>query len=79
MSSLWVGSDVDLSTLHQYRTADRLEFRLACLHNNKTNQKNYTTHLNQQKFNEFIDKHNRFFNSEDDDHFRRRRRSGTWP
>lgn len=78
MSSLWVGSDVDLRTLHQHRMADRLQFRLACLHlqNSKTN---HNTHTNQEKFNEYIEKIERFTNCEDDDHFRRRRRSGTWP
>lgn len=35
MASLWAGSDVDLSTLHECRNADRLEFRLACFHKQK--------------------------------------------
>ncbi|XP_018576404.1 NAD kinase isoform X2 [Anoplophora glabripennis] len=71
MASLWVGSDVDLSTLHQCRLADRLEFRLACLHNKKASNDSYMSRTS----NEILDKHS----FEDDDIWRRRRRSGTWP
>ncbi|KAH0998450.1 hypothetical protein HUJ05_009527 [Dendroctonus ponderosae] len=35
MNALWVGSDVDLPTLHKCRLAEKLEFRLTCLVNNK--------------------------------------------
>ncbi|KAJ8916840.1 hypothetical protein NQ315_005847 [Exocentrus adspersus] len=72
MASLWVGSDVDLSTLHQYRMADRLEFRLACLHNKKISNSACVS----RRFNEDFDRHS--FEA-DDDIWRRRRRSGTWP
>ncbi|XP_017779157.1 PREDICTED: NAD kinase-like isoform X1 [Nicrophorus vespilloides] len=34
MDNLWVGSDTDLSILHQCRMADRLEYRLECLRRN---------------------------------------------
>ncbi|CAH0563626.1 unnamed protein product [Brassicogethes aeneus] len=70
MASLWVGSDVDLTTLHQCRVAERLEFRLACLHKNRN--------LSQisQKINELIEKESF---EELEDNFSRRRRSGTWP
>ncbi|CAH1993176.1 unnamed protein product [Acanthoscelides obtectus] len=63
MASLWVGSDIDLPTLHQYRLADRLEFRLACLHNRKVS---FGTQNEEEGHSQ-------------EDVIRRRRRSGTWP
>lgn len=72
MDSLWVGSDVDLSVLRRCRTADRLEYRLECLHKART------------KHCDFADKvcgddgaKDKF--DEEGTQFRRRRRSGTWP
>ncbi|XP_049826360.1 NAD kinase-like isoform X2 [Aethina tumida] len=72
MASLWAGSDVDLSILHQCRMAERLEFRLACLHQNRTSDSCNSN----GKLNELTDRDSF---EECDDHFRRRRRSGTWP
>ncbi|RZC27683.1 hypothetical protein BDFB_003838 [Asbolus verrucosus] len=63
MASLWAGSDVDLSVLHQCRIADRLEFRLACLHKQKIADSD--TKL--------------VYEGENHKFRQRRRRSGTWP
>lgn len=72
MASLWVGSDLDLSTLHQFRNNDRLEFRLACLHNKKTVcQEHMSRKLSA------CEERSSFEDLEDEQ--RRRRRSGTWP
>lgn len=72
MASLWVGSDLDLSTLHQFRNSDRLEFRLTCLHNKKSVCQEYMG----RKLS--ICEESRNF-AEQEDIQRRRRRSGTWP
>lgn len=72
-SSLWVGSDVDLPTLHQCRSADRLEFRLTCLHNKKPDDyvgRNNNFDITESKSFEDISEIDR--NS-------RKSRSGTWP
>lgn len=72
MASSWVGSDLDLSTLHQFRDNNRLEFRLSCLHNKKTVcQEHMSRKLSS------CDATRSF--EEQDDLQRRRRRSGTWP
>ncbi|XP_063904484.1 NAD kinase-like isoform X1 [Zophobas morio] len=63
MASLWAGSDVDLSILHQCRKADRLEFRLACLHKQKIADSD-TKSVCEGEIHKV--RH-------------RRRRSGTWP
>lgn len=72
MASLWVGSDLDLSTLHQFRNSDRLEFRLTCLHNKKTVSQEYLG----RKSSACGERCNL---EEQEDVQRRRRRSGTWP
>lgn len=72
MESLWVGSDVDLSTLHKCRMAERLEYRLACLHKLKPSKScNFAGNK--------LDPERDIKFQEDEDHFKRRRRSGTWP
>ncbi|KAH0812512.1 hypothetical protein GEV33_010276 [Tenebrio molitor] len=63
MASLWAGSDVDLSVLHQCRRADRLEFRLACLHKQRISDSD-TNSVCEGDIHKFR---------------QRRRRSGTWP
>ncbi|KAL3272410.1 hypothetical protein HHI36_013892 [Cryptolaemus montrouzieri] len=69
MDCLWVGSDVDLSTLHQCRMADRLEYRMSCLHKPRSSKQCQVDFQDETKVNTF-DKNG---------HLRRRRRSGTWP
>lgn len=71
MESLWVGSDVDLSILHKCRMADRLEYRLTCLHKKNGRKGDFS-----DKFLGDMEKDGCL---EDENHFRRRRRSGTWP
>lgn len=73
MASSWVGSDVDLSTLHQFRDNDRLEFRLTCLHNKKTVCQEFVMGRNSSS----CETKHSF--EEQEDLQRRRRRSGTWP
>ncbi|KAK9885323.1 hypothetical protein WA026_010817 [Henosepilachna vigintioctopunctata] len=71
MDCLWVGSDVDLSTLHQCRQAERLEYRLSCLHKHKNlKSKHCQVDFEEETQSNSNDEH---------DHLRRRRRSGTWP
>ncbi|KAF5291392.1 hypothetical protein FQR65_LT01702 [Abscondita terminalis] len=67
MDSLWVGSDVDLSILHKCREADKLEYRLTCLHNKTKLGKVICDGIEADKF------------KVEDDYFSRRRRVGTWP
>ena len=66
MESSWIGSDVDLSILHKYRQADKLEYRLSCLHNKKYG-------------NGLCDVREKDSFEDDEDYFSRRRRVGTWP
>ncbi|CAH1278433.1 unnamed protein product [Diabrotica balteata] len=68
MASLWVGSETDLPTLQKCRMADRLEFRLTCLHNKKTLDQDNKFELVESKSLE-----------EDSEINRRQSRSGTWP
>ncbi|CAG9858137.1 unnamed protein product [Phyllotreta striolata] len=63
-SSIWTGSEVDLSTLHRCRSANRLEFRLTCLRNKKSTGKMH-------------DENGRSF--DDLNNGTRQTRSGTWP
>ncbi|XP_031353570.1 NAD kinase-like isoform X1 [Photinus pyralis] len=68
MESSWIGSDVDLSTLHKCRQADKLQYRLSCLHNNNKKYSNGLCDVTEKESFE-----------EDEDYFSRRRRVGTWP
>lgn len=77
MESPWVGSDVDLSTLHKCRLNDRLEYRMACLPRTKefiTSNKNNVIFKNYQNGETVSDD-----DQSTESSFRRRRRSGTWP
>ncbi|KAK5641782.1 hypothetical protein RI129_010329 [Pyrocoelia pectoralis] len=67
MDSSWIGSDVDLSMLHKCRQADKLQYRLSCLHNNKKYSKGLCDVTEREGF------------EDDEDYFTRRRRVGTWP
>ncbi|KRT81139.1 hypothetical protein AMK59_5440 [Oryctes borbonicus] len=75
MESLWIGSDVDLSVLRKCRMAERLEFRLECLRKNGNVAKN--GNLPCKIIDEMGDDDE--FESNIEDCYRRRRRSGTWP
>ncbi|XP_044758237.1 NAD kinase-like isoform X1 [Coccinella septempunctata] len=68
MDCLWVGSDVDLTTLHQYRMSERLEYRLSCLHKTR-NSKHCQVDFEEVKTNP----------NDAVTQLSRRRRSGTWP
>lgn len=74
MDSLWIGSDVDLSVLHKCRMAERLEYRLTCLHKSKAlkscrSADKVCADTEEEKVT----------SEEVEERFRRRRRSGTWP
>ncbi|ENN71204.1 hypothetical protein D910_06561 [Dendroctonus ponderosae] len=67
MNALWVGSDVDLPTLHKCRLAEKLEFRLTCLVNNKARSEH-----SMKTYDEVFDRL-------DYDSSPKQTRSGTWP
>lgn len=76
MDSLWVGSDVDLSVLHRCRIAERLEYRLSCLSNNR---KKKNQRMGREDEGEVEEDARVTFEEEHEECLRRRRRSGTWP